>query len=78
MTGAPLSSANRLKARSQNLMWTELRREWSTQYSIIPPDSHATQAVTQLEQGLDQLLDMYLHCASELSKICPTSDMSRI
>ena len=39
------------------------------QYSGIPFPSHATQAFAQLEQGLDELLDMYLHPPSEfLSK----------
>ena len=78
MTSSPLSSANTLKAQSLNLMWTELKRELSMQYSAIPFDSHSTQAFAQLEQGLDDLLDMYLHHANELlSKICYTSDMSR-
>ena len=49
------------------------------QYSNIPSDSHATQAFTQLEQGMDELLNDYLHHASELlSKIYHTSDMSSI
>ena len=47
--------------------------------SVIPSDSHTTQAFTQLEQGLDELLDEYLQCVSELSsKIYHTSDMSNI
>ena len=49
------------------------------QYSVIPSDSHATQAFIQLQQGLDEPLDKYLHCVSELlSKIYCTSDMSRM
>ena len=33
----------------------------------------------RLELGLDELLDEYMHCKSELlSKICHTSDMSRV
>ena len=49
------------------------------QYSIIPSYTHATQAFTHLEQGLDELLDDNMHCASELlSKIYHFSDMSRI
>ena len=49
------------------------------QYSIIPFDTQATQAFIHLEQGLDELLENYLHYVSELlSKICHTSDMSRI
>ena len=41
-TGSPLSTANRLKARSPNLVWTEVKKELSMQYSVIPSDSHAT------------------------------------
>ena len=49
------------------------------QYSIIPSDTHGTQASTHLEQGSDELLNDYLHCVSELlSKIYHISDMSRI
>ena len=49
------------------------------QYSVIPSDTHATQAFTCLEQGPDVLLDNYLHHASELLfKIHHTSDMSSI
>ena len=49
------------------------------QYSVIMSDSHAPQAFTQLEQGLDELLDDYLHYVSELlSKIYHTSDISSI
>ena len=70
MTGGPLSSAKRVKAQSPNLTWLELKRELLMVYSIIQSDSHATQDFTQLEQGLDELLDVYLHCSSELlSKI---------
>ena len=35
LTHSPLSTANRLKARPQNLMWMELKRELSMQYSVI-------------------------------------------
>ena len=60
-------------------MWMELKMELSMQYLAIPFDSHATQAFAQLEQGSDELLDMYLHCTSKLlSQINHTSDMSRI
>ena len=49
------------------------------QYSIIPSDTHATQTFTHLGQGLNELLDDYLHHVSELlSKIYHTSDLSRI
>ena len=49
------------------------------QYSFIPSDTHTTQAFTHLEQGLDEFLDNYLHCVSELlSKIHNTPNISRI
>ena len=44
----------------------ELKRELSMQYATIPFDSHATQPFAQIGQGLDELLDMYLHHVSEL------------
>ena len=79
MLASPLSSANRLKAWSPNLMWTKLKRELSMQYSTISHDSHATYAFSQLEQGPDELLDWYLQHTSELlSKIYHTLDMSWI
>ena len=57
----------------------ELKRELSMQYSVIPMESHVTQAFTQLEQGPDELLDRYLHCTSELlSKIYHISDISKL
>ena len=46
LTVSPISTANRLKAQSANIIWTELKRELSTEYSIIPSESHATQAFT--------------------------------
>ena len=49
------------------------------QYTVILMDSHTTQAFAWLEQGLDEFLDVYLHCTSKLlPKIYHTSDMSRI
>ena len=49
------------------------------QYSIIPSNTCATEAFTHLEQGPDELLDDYLHHASEvLSQTYHTPDMSRI
>ena len=57
----------------------ELKREVSVQFSVIPFDIHGIQAFIQLEQGLDELLDDYLHHASKpLSKIYHTSDISSI
>ena len=79
MMFSPLSLAYRLNAQSPNVMWIELKMEFSMQYSAISYDSHATQAFVQLEQGPDELPDMYLHHSSVLlSKIYHTSDMSRI
>ena len=58
-------------------MWMELKRD--LQFSAFLMDSHAIQAFVWLKQGLDELLDMYLHCTSELlSRMYHTSDMSRI
>ena len=49
------------------------------QYPVTPSDIHATQAFTQLEQGLNEVLDDYLHHVSELlSKTYFASDMSSI
>ena len=70
---------NWLKTRSPNLTLAKFKKELSIQYSIMPFDTHTTQAFTHLEQGPDELLDDYLHHVSELlSKIYHTSDMSRI
>ena len=49
LTWYPLSTANRLKTRSPNLMWANFKRELPMQYSLIPLDSHTTQAFTHLE-----------------------------
>ena len=57
----------------------EIKKELSMQYSIILSDTHATQAFTHFEQGLDELLHEYLHHRSGLlSKIYHPSEMSRI
>ena len=49
------------------------------QHSVLPSDTHATQAFTLLYQGPDEILDDYLHHVSELlSKMYHTSDMSTI
>ena len=78
-TGCSVLTANTLKSGSPNLTWTELKNKLSIQYSIIPSDAYETQAYTHLEQGLDELLDNYIHHASKLlSKIYHASDMSRI
>ena len=50
MRDSSLSWANRLKAVSANLTWTDLKRELSMWYSTIPYDSHATQAFMQLDK----------------------------
>ena len=60
-------------------MWMELKREVCMQYPVIPSDNHATQVFTQLEQGPDELLDDFPHCASHLlSKLNNNFDMSSI
>ena len=79
LTGSLLLTAKRLKTRLPNLTLMEIKKELSIQYSIIPSNTHATQAFTHLEQGQDKLVDDYLHCVSQLlSKIYHTSDTSRI
>ena len=48
-------------------------------YSTIPFDSHATQAFAHLQQGPNELPEMYLHHVNELlSKIHHVTDMSQI
>ena len=42
LTGSSLSTANSLKTRSPNLMWMELKKELSLQYSVILSDTHDT------------------------------------
>ena len=72
-------TANWVKTRSPNLAWTELKKELCMQYSVNLSDIHPTQAFSLFEQDLDELLDDYLHHASNLlSKIYHTSDMSSI
>ena len=79
MVGSPLTSAHRLRDRSSNFTWRELRSELSRQYSSIPFDSHATKAFVSLYLAQDEPLEMYLHHASEhFSKIHHLSDMSQI
>ena len=56
-------------------MRADLKKELSMQYSIIPSDTHATQAFIHLEKGPDELFD---DLSDLLSKIYHTSDMSRI
>ena len=67
MTGSALSSANRLKAGSPNLMWMDLKKELPMQYSVILFDSHTTQAFAPLEQGPDELLDVMSICTVQVS-----------
>ena len=43
---SPLLTANRLKIRSPNLIWTNLKKELCMQYSITPSETHTTQAFT--------------------------------
>ena len=67
LTDSPLSAANRLKSRSPNLMWKELKKELYMQYSVIPLDIHVTQDFTHFKQGLNEILDDYLHHVSKLN-----------
>ena len=79
LIGSPLLTANRLTMRTPNLTWEDFKIELSMHYSIILSDTHATQAFTHSEQGLDELPANYLHHASGLlAKIYHFSDMSRI
>ena len=72
-------SAHRLRHHLQHLTWDNIKNELSWQYSTIPSDSHITQAFAHLQQGPIELLEMYLHCASELlTKIHHMTDMSQI
>ena len=62
-----------------HLTWDNLKNEHLEQYLTIPFNSHATQSVDHLQQGPSELLEMYLHRASEpLSKIHHMVDLSQI
>ena len=61
VVGSSLTSAYKLRDRSPNITWTELKSELSRQYSSVF-DSHATQAFAYLQKSSDELLEMYLHC----------------
>ena len=79
MIWSPLTSAHRLRDELPNLMWGGSKNKLSRQYSSVPFDSHVTQSFAHLQQGLDELLKIYFHCASKLLlKIHHTSDMSNI
>ena len=56
MVGSSLTTAHRLRDRSPNLAWGELKSKLSRQYSSIPFDSHDTQTLSYLQQGLDELM----------------------
>ena len=78
MVGWPLTSACRLKGHLPCLTWSNLKNELLRQYSKIPYEIYATQAVAHLQQASDAILEMYLHHASKLlSKIRHTTDMSQ-
>ena len=76
MIGSPLTSAHRLREGTLNLMWQELNSKLSRKYSSMPFHSHVTQVFVHLQQGLEELLKMYLH--SFLSKIHHTLYMSQM
>ena len=79
MIGSPLTSVHRLKDCISYMMWKDLKSELLRQYSKIPFDSHAIQVLAHIWQGHNELLEMYLHHASELlSKIHHTTNMIQI
>ena len=68
-----LTSANILRDHLPHLTWNDLKMNFQGNSQC------ATQAFAHLQQGPDELLEMYLHHTSELlSKIHHTMDMSQI
>ena len=63
MVGSPIMSAYRSRDHRPHLTWDNLKNELLRLYSTIAFDIHATQAFAHLQQGPDELLKMYLHCA---------------
>ena len=79
MVGSSLMSSDRLRDCLSHLTWDDIKHELLRQYSMIPFGSQATQAFTDLQQGCNELLKLYLHHATELlSKIQYMTDMSQI
>ena len=79
MVGSPFALDCRLRDCLPHLTWDDLKNELLRLHSTTPLDSHATQAFAYLQQGPDELLTLYLHCASELlSKIHYMKDISQI
>ena len=62
MVGSSLTSACRLRDHVPHIKWKDLKDELLRQYSI--------QAFACLQQSSDELLEMYLHCASEFLSKC--------
>ena len=79
MVGSLLTLVCRLRDCLPHLTWNDLKNELLRQYSTILFDSHTTQGFDSLQQGSDELLEMYLHHTSDLlSKIHLTTDMFQI
>ena len=79
MIGSPPTSGHRLRDHLLHLMWKDLRSNILRPYSTIPFNSHATQTFSNLQQGPYELLEMYLHLASELlSKVHHMTDMTEV
>ena len=77
MVGSPFTSTYRLRDCLPHLTWDDPKNKFSRKYSTILFNSHATQAFAHLQQGPEELLRLYLHCASEyLSNIHHMRDMS--
>ena len=67
---SPFTSPYRLRDHLPHLTRKDLESELSREYSVIALNNHATQAFAHLQQGSNELLEMYLHHAHELlSKI---------
>ena len=72
-------STHKLRDHLPHLTWDDLKNELLRQYSAIPFDSYEIQASACLQQGPDELLEISLHCTSEvLSNIHHMTDMSVI
>ena len=76
MLGSPITSAYKLRHCLPHLIWRDLKSELLRQYSTILLNSHGILAFAHLQQGSDELLEMYILCASELLlKIHHTTNM---
>ena len=64
MVKSPLTSVHRVRDRSPNFSWRELKSKLSMQYSSIPFDSHTTQTFAHLQQGQDEILEKNFHSSA--------------